>query len=205
MRQRLCSGVLTLSFLSASFLSAAILFGASACRGQAVDCWLLDGDALARAHERGLCGDAFARNTVGGAPAVGEPIVVPKPRDEARRGRDVAAAPSPRPAVPPKPKREAASRAAPQAAAPALRDAAPSWNAPREEPSWNAPRPPEPSERRIESGPMEVAGVPPARPAAAPAPVQDPAPSPPTDPVAAFMNDLERDFRSLMAKLVSGR
>ncbi|MBP2292785.1 hypothetical protein [Azospirillum rugosum] len=191
-------------------LSAAAIPAATACRAQAIDCWLLEGQALDRAHQRGLCKDAFARNSVGGAPAAGEPVVVPKqtndaPRDVARgnqRDREVAAVPSPRPATPPaKPKREGTAQSQPRparAAAPA-QSQLPSWSTGREEPSWNTPRPADRVARVEETVPKETAEIP-----VEPWPVRR-QPPPSTDPVEIFMDNLQRDFQSLVTKLISGR
>lgn len=185
-------------------LSAAAVSVATACKAQAIDCWLLEGQALDRAHQRGLCKDAFARNSVGGAPAAGEPIVVPKQTDDSPRGKEVAAVPSPRPAAPPaKPKRDTTSQAQPRPVrgpAPAQsQPAAPSWNTAREAPSWNAPRPPERVVRSEEIAPEETAEIP-----VEPWPAQR-QPPPKTDPVDIFMDNLQRDFQSLVGKLISGR
>ena len=172
-----------------------LVMAAATCQAQAIDCWLLDGQALDRAHERGLCQDAFARNSVGGAPASGEPVVVPRQRDSAphgttdsasrgtidaaSRGREVAAIPRPRPAAPRKPTREAASPPQPATAPP--------------HPSWSAPRPPQTVAR-----PEETAEAPAGPPAVR-------RPPPPAAPVAVFVDNFQRDFRSLMDKLVTGR
>ncbi|AWJ88840.1 hypothetical protein Sp245p_03085 [Azospirillum baldaniorum] len=59
-------GALTLAL----FLTAPIHPAPAAAAGS-VDCWLLDGDALTRAREGGLCKDAFSRNSqTGEAPVV---------------------------------------------------------------------------------------------------------------------------------------
>lgn len=188
-RRALRSGAVILALTAASVAAAT-----TACRAQAIDCWLLEGQALDRAHQRGLCMDAFARNSVGGAPAAGEPIVVPKQTDAkptggAPRDREVAAVPSPRPAAPTaKPRRDTSSQAEPRP----VRGPAPA------SPSWNAPRPPEPAAQ-----PQQTAAMP-ADPQIDPRPAQR-QPSPPTDPVEIFMDNLQRDFQSLVTKLISGR
>ncbi|MCW2240296.1 hypothetical protein [Azospirillum canadense] len=206
-RQALRSGAVILA-LSAAAVAAA----ATVCRAQAIDCWLLEGQALDRAHQRGLCKDAFARNSVGGAPAAGEPIVVPKQTDakqtdtkqadDATRGKEVAAVPSPRPAAPPaKPKRDMGSQPQPRPTrGPGpTQSSPPTWNTAREEPSWNAPRPPERVYVPDQAAPRETAEMP-----VEPWPVQR-QPPPPTDPVEIFMDNLQRDFQSLVGKLISGR
>ena len=187
-RRALRSGAVILALSAASVAAAT-----TACRAQAIDCWLLEGQALDRAHQRGLCKDAFARNSIGGAPAAGEPIVVPKQTDGVPHDRKVAAVPSPRPAAPPaKPKRDTSSQAQPRPVRGPVPASAPA------SPSWNAPRPPEPAAQ-----PQQTAEMP-ADPRLDPRPVQRQPPAR-TAPVEIFMDNLQRDFQSLVTKLISGR
>ena len=193
MRRTLRIGALSLLMMSA----------ASACAGQAsaqaIDCWLLDQDGLARAHERGLCEDAFARNTRAGEPAGGQTVVIPK-----RHDGEVAAIP---PAKPPpaaaKPKRTTAAHRAHDAHRPSVPPPgeSPPEESPRELSSWAAPRGPEPQPPAVpQAVGTQVAGIdsPAVQPPLAQAP---PPPSPPTDPLTTFANNFQRDFRSLMLKL----
>lgn len=177
MRRPLRIGALRIGTVSLLLMSAA-----SVCTGpagaQAIDCWLLDQDGLARARERGLCQDAFARNTQAGGPAGGQTVVIPKRHD----GEVAATPPAPSPAKPPpapaKPKRTTLAHRSQGAPLPAVQ---PPGEPSRELSSWAVPR-------EAESPPV----------------VQpSPAPSspPPSDPLTAFANNFQRDFRSLMLKL----
>ena len=77
-------GVCALALVAATFLAAA-----PSARAASVDCWLLDGDRLDRARDRGLCQDAFSRNSKAGSPPVvtakAAPIPTAKPTPPPKR------------------------------------------------------------------------------------------------------------------------
>ncbi len=191
MRRTLRTGALRSGTLSLLLMSAA-----SVCTGQAgaqaIDCWLLDQDGLARAHERGLCQDAFARNTRAGEPAGGQTVVIPKRHD----GEVAAMPPAPSPAKPPpapaKPKRTTTAHRTQDAPPPAVQ---PPGEPRRELSSWAVPR-------EAGSPPPAVSQPAGTRTAGIDPPVVQQSPAPPTpDPLTTFANNFQRDFRSLMLKL----
>jgi len=183
MRRTLRIGTLSLLMMSA----------ASVCAGQAsaqaIDCWLLDQDGLARAHERGLCKDAFARNTRAGQPAGGQTVVIPKRHD----GEVAAMPPAKPPPAPAKPKRTTLAHRTQNAPQPTV---PPPGEPPRELSSWATPRGAEPPPPAVSQAiGTQVAGIDP------PAVQAPPPPPPPSDPLTTFANNFQRDFRSLMLKL----
>ena len=188
MRRTLRTGGLRTGTLSLLLMSAALVCAGQAS-AQAIDCWLLDQDGLARAHERGLCEDAFARNTQAGKPAGGQTVVIPKRHD----GEVAAMPPAKPPPAPAKPRRTATIHRTHEAPQPAVQ---PSEESPRELSSWAAPRGPEPQPPAVPRvAGAQVAGI-------DQAVVQPPlAQAPPPDPITAFANNFQRDFRSLMLKL----
>lgn len=80
-----------------ALVAAAMMVGAAAAgsaRAAAVDCWLLDGERLEQAVDRGLCDDAFSRNS-----KPGEAPVLDRPPHDAAEVGQTASLPEP-PSVP---------------------------------------------------------------------------------------------------------
>ncbi|MBP2313753.1 hypothetical protein [Azospirillum soli] len=98
------AGFSALAILTATLLTTALTMAPTA-RAASVDCWLLDGDKLDQARDRGLCQDAFSRNSKAGSPPVitakAAPIPTAKPTPPKRtaskaKSTRTAKAPPPR-------------------------------------------------------------------------------------------------------------